>query len=269
MFILRCLGDCVLWCFFFFSSRRRHTRLQGDWSSDVCSSDLALAGAGRVNLFTLVLLCVLAAICADFIWYTLGRFKGIKIIQFICKISLQPDSCVRRTEGAFSKQGARSLLVAKFVPGLNTVAPPLAGIFLMRVPRFLFFDACGALLWSCAYLGVGYAFSNEIERIAEYGPRLGRGLVVLLVGALVSYIAYKFIARQRFLRELRIGRISADELKRKIDAGEDLVIVDLRHSLDFEANPETIPGAFRMDVKELEERNERLPRDRDVILFCT
>jgi rhodanese-related sulfurtransferase len=86
---------------------------------------------------------------------------------------------------------------------------------------------------------------------------------------LAAYIAYKFIARQRFLRELRIARITADELKQKIDAGEELVIVDLRHSLDFEADPHTIPGAFRMDAKDLEEKDDRLPRDRDVILYCT
>jgi len=229
----------------------------------------ALAGAGRMNFFAALLLCLLAAICADAIWYTLGRLKGIKIVQFICKVSLQPDSCVRRTEGAFEKRGARSLLIAKFVPGLSTVAPPLAGIFLMRIERFLVFDALGALLWSGTYLGVGYIFSGEIERVAEYALRLGRGVVLLLVGALVSYIAYKFIVRQRFLRELRIGRISPDELKRKIDAGENVVIVDLRHSMDFEANPETIPGAFRIDAKELEQKNDRLPHDREVILYCT
>jgi rhodanese-related sulfurtransferase len=91
----------------------------------------------------------------------------------------------------------------------------------------------------------------------------------LVIGGLAAYIAYKFIARQRFLRELRIGRITADELKLKIDAGEELVIVDLRHSLDFEADPHTIPGAFRMDAKDLEEKDDRLPRDRDVILYCT
>src|SRR5689334_7659185 len=78
----------------------------------------ALAGTGRLNIFASLILCLVAALCADSIWYTLGRVKGIKIVQFICKVSLQPDSCVRRTEGAFEKQGAKSLLIAKFVPGL-------------------------------------------------------------------------------------------------------------------------------------------------------
>ena len=229
----------------------------------------ALAGTGHLSFFACLSICIFAAVSADSMWYALGRFKGIKVLQFLCKISLEPDSCVRRTEGVFSKQGARSLLVAKFLPGLGTVAPPLAGIFHMRLRRFLLFDACGSLFWAGTFLGLGYIFSGQIERIAERALSMGGWLLVILIGILASYISYKFIARQRFLRELRIGRITVDELKVKIDAGEELVIVDLRHSMDFEADPETIPGAFRMDSRELEEKNDRLPRDREVILYCT
>jgi membrane protein DedA with SNARE-associated domain len=229
----------------------------------------ALAGTGRLSFFASLFCAMFAAVAADFIWYQLGRRKGIKILQLLCRISLEPDSCVRRTEGIFSKHGARSLLVAKFLPGLGIVTPPLAGIFHMRPRRFLLFDAAGALLWAGAFLGLGYAFSGQIERVAEHLAALGGWLLVLLVGALAAYIAYKFIARQRFLRQLRISRITVDELKEKIDSGEDLVIVDLRHSMDFEAAPETIPGAFRMDAKELQEKDDRLPRDREVILYCT
>ncbi len=229
----------------------------------------ALAGTGHMNFFAALSYAIVAAVAADSIWYQLGRRKGISILQLLCKISLEPDSCVRRTEGLFSRQGARSLLLAKFVPGLSTVAPPLAGIFHMRPRRFLLFDALGSLLWAGAFLGIGYVFSNEIERVAEHLAALGGWLVVLLIGVIAAYIGYKIGARRRFLRELRIARITVDELKQKIDAGEDLVIVDLRHSMDFEADPETIPGAFRMDAKELEEKNDRLPREREVVLYCT
>src|SRR5277367_6984182 len=228
----------------------------------------ALAGSHQLNFFFSLFVVGLAAVSADSIWYHLGRRKGIKILQFLCKISLEPDSCVRRTEGVFSRQGACSLLVAKFLPGLSTVAPPLAGIFHMRTSRFLLFDGCGSVLWAGTFLGIGFAFTGEIELIAEHALSLGGWLLVLLIAALVSYISYKFIARQRFMRQLRIGRITPEELKTKIDAREDLIIVDLRHALDFEADPETIPGAFRMDAKELEE-NDRLPHDREVILYCT
>jgi membrane protein DedA with SNARE-associated domain len=229
----------------------------------------ALAGTGHLNFLASLFYVMLEAVAADSIWYQLGRRKGIKVLQLLCKISLEPDSCVRRTEGLFSKQGARSLLLAKFLPGLGTVAPPLAGIFHMRLRRFLLFDALGSLLWAVTFLGLGYIFSGQIERVAEQLASLGGSLLVFVFGAFAAYIAYKFAARQRFLRDLRISRITVEELKKKIDAGEELVIVDLRHSMDFEADPETIPGAFRMDAKELEEKDDRLPRDREVILYCT
>jgi len=229
----------------------------------------ALAGTGRMNFSISLLLCLLATLTADNIWYQLGRRKGIKVLQLLCKISLEPDSCVRRTEGVFAKQGARSLLLAKFIPGLGTVAPPLAGIFHMRPWRFLLFDGLGALLWAGGYLGLGFAFSGELERVAARASALGGKLGVFLIGSLAGYIAYKYVARQRFLRELRIARVTVEELKQKLDAGEEIVIVDLRHSLDFEADPQTIPGAFHMDAKELQEKNDRLPRDREVILYCT
>jgi membrane protein DedA with SNARE-associated domain len=229
----------------------------------------ALAGAGRLNLLVALFSAALGAVAADSIWFQLGRRKGIKILQLLCRISLEPDSCVRRTEGIFSKQGARALLVAKFLPGLGLVTPPLAGIFHMRFRRFLIFDAMGSMLWASAFLSVGYVFSGEIERVAERLASMGVWLLVLIVGALAIYIGYKFAARQRFLHELRIARITVEELKNKIDSGEELTIVDLRHSVDFEAEPETIPGAFHMDARELQEKNDRLPRDREVILYCT
>jgi len=229
----------------------------------------ALAGAGRLSFWGSLALVTIAALSADCIWYLLGKVKGIRILQLLCKISLEPDSCVRRTEGLFAKQGARSLLLAKFVPGLNTVAPPLAGIFHMRVRKFVLYDGLGSLLWGFSVLGVGFVFSEQIETIAEHAERLGSWLAVLILAALAAYILRKWYLRQKFLRDLRIARITPEEVKSKLDAHEDLLIVDLRHALDFEADPETIPGAFRMDAKELEEHGDRLPRDREVVVYCT
>ncbi len=229
----------------------------------------ALAGTGRLNLLAALLYCLVAALAADTIWYQLGKRNGIKVLQLLCRISLEPDSCVRRTEGLFEKQGARSLLFAKFLPGLNTVATPLAGIFHMKFRKFLLFDALGSLLWAGSFLLTGYIFSGEIERIAEHAERLGGGLFVIVIGMLAGYVVYKYVARQNFLRDLRVARISVEELKQKLDSGEELAIVDLRHSLDFEADPETIPGAYRMDSKDLQEKSDSLPHDREVILYCT
>src|SRR5437667_4279 len=124
----------------------------------------------------------------------------------------------------------------------------------MRFRRFLLFDAIGSMLWAGVFLAIGYVFAGQIERVAAQLASLGGWLLVLFAGALGTYIAYKFVARQRFLRELRIARITVDELKEKIDAGEQVTIVDLRHSLDFEAEPETIRGALHIEAKELEEK---------------
>src|SRR5437899_301814 len=146
--------------------------------------------------------------------------------------------------------------------------------FLLKHGSFLVFawvlaDQLGALRWSGSFLGFGYACSGQIERVADRALALGSRLLIFLALALAAWIGWKFLKRQRFIRELRIARITVQELKEKLEAGEDVVIVDLRHSLDFEADPETIPGAVRMDAKELEEKNGLLPRDRDGVLYCT
>jgi len=228
-----------------------------------------LAGTGRLSFTACLLVSLVGAVTADTIWYQLGRTKGIRILQWLCKISLEPDSCVRRTEGIFEKYGAKSLLFAKFLPGLSTVATPLAGIFQMRLRRFLLCDALGSLVWTSTFLGLGYVFSEQIERIAERLRLFGGGALALLLGGLAAYIVYKVVARKKFMRDLRIARITPDELKKKLDSGEHLTIVDLRHSLDFEADPETIPGAFRMDAKELQEKSNPLPHHLEVVLYCT
>ena len=229
----------------------------------------ALAGSGQLNFFACLAVSVFASVCADSIWYEMGRLRGIKVLQLLCKISLEPDSCVRKTEGLFSTQGARSLLVAKFFPGFSTVAPPLAGVFHMRLGSFLLYDTGGSAIWAGSFLLLGYGFSGQIEFIAERAARLGSGLLVLIVAAMAGYIVYKYIGRKRFLHQLRISRITVEELKGKMDAGENVMVVDLRHHLEFDADPETIPGAFRIDAKELQEKTDRLPRDREVILYCT
>src|ERR1700739_394418 len=157
----------------------------------------ALGGMHRLNFGIALLLCMIASVAADTVWYQLGKKRGIRILHWLCRISLEPDSCVRRTEGLFEKQGAKSLLIAKFLPGLNTVATPLAGIFNMKLRRFLAFDALGAILWAGTYLGLGYIFAGQIELIALNAQQVGGGLMVLLGVALGLYISYKFVARQK------------------------------------------------------------------------
>jgi hypothetical protein len=176
---------------------------------------------------------------------------------------------VRRTENAFARNGARSLLVAKFIPGLSTAAPPLAGMLRMRRSRFITWDAAGALLWAGTFAGLGFVFSAQLDRVTAYAQRLGSGLLVLLACGLAAYIVFKYYGRRRFLRELRIARITPEELKQKLDAGEDIAVVDLRHSVDFGSDNAKIPGAKHLDPEEIELRHQEIPRDRDIVLYCS
>jgi membrane protein DedA with SNARE-associated domain len=229
----------------------------------------ALAGAGLLELPVVVAVGVTASLLSDVIWYEIGRVRGSRVTRVLCRISLEPDSCVRRSQDIFARYGGGALLVAKFVPGLNTVAQPLAGILGMRRSRFLLYDAVGALLWIGTYTGLGYVFSEQIGRVVAHARSLGSWLIGLAFAGLVFYIAGKYIRRQRFIRHLRIARITAADLKEKLDAGETLTIVDLRHQLDFGADPMMIPGAVHLSPEELERRSQEIPRDRDVILYCT
>ncbi len=228
----------------------------------------ALAGAGKMNLGMAVGLGVVACLIGDLVWYYLGRQRGAQVLKVLCRISLEPDSCVRRTETFFIRHGTRSLILAKFIPGLSTVTPALAGLFGVSLERFMLYNGLGALLWTAAFIAPGYLLADQLERVAAQAARLGSSLVVLVVGVLALYIAYKYVRRQLLLRELRIARIMPDELKKMLDDGHDVTIVDLRQSLEIEVDPYTIPGAVRMAVEELETRHHEIPRDRDVVLFC-
>ncbi len=229
----------------------------------------ALVGRRQMNVGMVMGLTTIAAVTADVIWFAIGRLRGAKVLQFLCRISLEPDSCVRRTETMFASRGARALLFAKFVPGLGTAAPPLAGMIGMKLRKFVVWDMAGAMLWAGGFIGLGLAFSRQLNRVGEYASRLGAGLVVLLAGGLALYIVWKYVQRRRFLRSLRIARISPEELKDKLDRGDDVTIVDLRHSLDFEADPSHIPGALRLSAENFEARHKEIPRDREIILYCT
>ena len=228
----------------------------------------ALSGTHQMNLGVAIAFAAFGAIASDAMWYELGRQKGVRVLQLLCRISLEPDSCVRRSQVSFGRNGARVLLVAKFIPGLNAMAAPLSGVIRMGWRRFLLFDTIGALLWVSAFTMTGYTFSSDLERVAARAAYLGEWLLVLLLAAFAGYILWKFYNRQKFLQKLKIARITPEELKEKMDAGEDLIVVDLRHSLDFDANPETIPGALHIDAAEFEEASEVIPRDREIVLFC-
>jgi membrane protein DedA with SNARE-associated domain len=228
----------------------------------------ALAYTGQVNLFLCIGVGVCAALLSDMFWYTLGRKRGSTVLSSICRIALEPDSCVRRTESFFGVYGARSLLITKFVPGLSAVSTPLAGIIRMSLPRFILFDVLGILFWAGSYTLVGFIFGKELDRALDYAGGMGKTLFVLVAGGLTIYVLWKYSLRRRFLDQLVTARITPDELKRKLDAGENITIIDVRHALDLEAEPYVIPGALRMSLDQAE-GHPALSSAREIVVYCT
>ena len=229
----------------------------------------ALTAAGRLSGAVVLLVSVAASLAGDLIWYRLGRSRGHKVLKWICRLTLEPDSCVRRSEDVFAHYRGRALLVAKFIPGLNAAAAPMAGHLGMSLPSFLLYDLAGAFLWAGTFFGIGLLFSAQIEDVALMMARLGSWAIVVAVSALGGYLSWKYLQRRRFLHKLRIARISPVDLMDKIAAGEDVVIIDLRHDLEFESENVRLPGAIHFLPAEVEQRHTEIPRDRDIVLYCT
>jgi membrane protein DedA with SNARE-associated domain len=229
----------------------------------------ALAGLGNFSFSTSLALAVGAALCSDLIWFRLGRVRGHSILNLLCRMSLEPDSCVSNTKTLFGKLGARALLIAKFVPGLGATAAPLAGLTRMNPWKFLAADITGAIIWSATYLATGYLFRNQLELAAEQASRLGSFLLLLIGAVLGTYVGLKYYQRRRFIVGLRVARITPEALMQMITEGDSIAVVDLRHELEVESDRFKLPGAIWMTLDEIETRHEQIPRDRDVILYCT
>jgi membrane protein DedA with SNARE-associated domain len=184
-----------------------------------------LAGFGELNLGLVFCLACLAALLSDQFLYLVGIRRGSKVLSTLCRISLDPDSCVRRTKNIFIRYGARSLLVAKFLPGVATIAPTLAGISHMRLVRFLLFDGLGTLIWVGVFVLLGYQFGRELEDFITTDGGLGSWVGLIVPVGLAAYIAWKYIQRKRFLHQLAIARITPEEVKQRLDAGDAFVLI--------------------------------------------
>lgn len=229
----------------------------------------ALARAGQMKLAAVIALPVFASLIAHFAWFEAGRRHGTKVLRLLCRISLEPDSCVRRTQNMFARFGQGSVMVAPFVPGLSTVVPPLAGMSGMSRPRFVLLDGAGAILWALLFSGLGWAFGAELAELIEPAVRMGAPFAAAAVLSFLAWLGFKLYQRQSLLRDLRVARISPLDLKARLDAGEQALIVDLRHSLELLADPRTLPGALVVAADELAHRWQEIPRDREIVLYCS
>jgi membrane protein DedA with SNARE-associated domain/rhodanese-related sulfurtransferase len=212
---------------------------------------------------------VAACVVADLAWYVAGRLYGNRVMKMLCWISLTPDSCVSDTQLRFERWGANAIIIAKFIPGFAVIAPPLAGALRMRWPRFVGLSAIGATLWVTCFLGVGMLLKPQIDRLLPVAQEFGATLLALLLALLLGYIAYKWWERQRFYSMLRMARISVTELHELMDQGGTPLIVDVRSPSATALESRRIPGALHVPLHQMGKHVQDLPRDRELVLYCT
>ena len=229
----------------------------------------ALAADGRLPLFSLFAWSVIACLAADCGWFLIGRKYGIRVLKTLCRISLEPDSCVSQTQNRFERWGVKSLVIAKFVPGLAIIAPPMAGAMRIGWPRFVAFSACGAVLWVGAGLAAGVLFKSQIAGLLAHVSEIGGIAAAAAAALLTAYIAYKWWERRRFYQMLRMARISVGELYELLQAGAPPVVIDVRSITARDLEPRWIPGALHVPLHEVAQRLQDLPLDREIVLYCS
>ncbi|HXC94630.1 MAG TPA: VTT domain-containing protein [Edaphobacter sp.] len=233
-----------------------------------------LSATHRVSWIGITLSMLLACIIADTIWFALGRRYGNSVLKLLCRLSFEASTCVSKTEGYFTRRGAVTLLFAKFVPGLSTVAAPIAGQTGMSLPRFLAWDIAGSIIWGETFILAGRFFGDLAKKSVPFFQWLGHFAFYIFVVMVLGFLAHRIWKQRKFLQQVRELRLEPSELKEMLDESEKLgtpspFIVDLRHPLDYLPDPRVLPGALRIGPNELRQHSEIIPRDRDVILYCT
>lgn len=229
----------------------------------------ALTAEHQISFGAAFLAGLVACLIADTSWFLIGRRFGHHVLRILCRLSMEPTICVRKTQDSFARRRSVMLMFAKFVPGLATLAAPIAGENGMSLGAFLFFDGIGAVLWLTALLTGGRLFGDALEHDPSVLDWVGRSSGALLLLAIAGWFAWRVLRRRALLQKLVQSRLEPQELKAQLDAGEQVYIVDLRHPLELVAEPFTLPSATHFSPDALAARHTQIPRDRDVVLFCT
>ncbi len=223
----------------------------------------ALIGLGNYSFGAAAGTALIAALISDSAWYLVGSRKGGSVLKVLCRISLEPDSCVSTTRYWFHRLGGWAVVIAKFFPGLSTIAAPMAGLSRMPWWKFLALDSAGILVWAGTYMSIGMLFREQLEEAAALVARLGFGVAMLMGGPLALWIMWKYWKRRCFIKSLIVARITPEELLERID---EVVLIDLRAAEEVE---DRLPGAIWLNRRELEAQARNIPRDRDVVIYCS
>lgn len=227
----------------------------------------ALVGSGQYSFATLLVTALLGALLADTFWYLAGRKYGKRVLGKLCKISLSPDSCVRQTESLYLRVGPPALLVCKFIPGFASISSALAGASGTRLWVFIIMDGLGAALWAGSALWLGSIFSTAIDDLLNILMEMGKWGTLLVLAALLVFVASKWWERKRFLKDLRMARISVDDLHALLTKGEAPVILDTRAPELVEDG--WIPGAQFITLESLPELPKIVQENDAVVLYCS
>ena len=233
-----------------------------------------MSAAHKLHIAYALPLIVLACLISDSAWYFLGRRYGSRVMNVLCRFSLEAATCVEKTQGRVTRQGAFTLLFAKWVPGFSTVAAPVIGQARVSYAKFVAYDILGSIVWAGAWLFAGRFFGDLAKRSSEFFTVLERSALGLLLVMIIGVVGYRWFKRRRFLYDLRGLRLEPAQLLAMMnDARREHLpapfIVDLRHPLDILPDPRALPGAVRIGPDELKQRNNLIPRDRDVVVYCT
>jgi membrane protein DedA with SNARE-associated domain/rhodanese-related sulfurtransferase len=228
----------------------------------------ALAAIGKLFWLECVAVALSACLLSDFVWYSAGRRYGSRILKLLCRISISPDYCVTQTEDTFNRWGPKSMIVAKFVPGFSTIAPPMAGAMGTSRERFLAYALSGGLLWIGTFMGLGAIFHDSIDDILHFLSTMGMTALAVIAAIFGLVVGVKFYERRRFYKALRMARITVRELKDLIDGGQEPLIVDARSRTAQQMEP-AIPGALLYNREAPGDVFLDISRDRPIIVYCS
>ncbi len=225
----------------------------------------ALAATGQMHFDLGLWIALLTCMVGDALWYELGRTRGDSVLSILCRISLEPESCIRRSKNFFEKGASRTLLLSKWLPGLSHVIPAVAGLSGVRRQQFFLVNAAGSALWILVLMLAGYLPVKHVPLAPAIGSVVFEASLVLLAGN----VLVKYAQKRRFLKDLYKARIAPQDLLAMLDSGQEVVILDLRHPLDSVTDPRTLPGALRVLPDDVTHRAGLLPKDREIVLYCT
>lgn len=228
----------------------------------------AVAASGHLSVVGILVAALAACLLSDLAWYWAGRCFGGSVLHALCRISLSPDSCLRQSQVRFERWGGRMLVIAKFVPGLAIVAPPLVGAMGLPVRMFVVLDGLGALLWAGVPVALGYVFAAQIDTLLAALASAGKLAFDLVLGVVVLYILGRWWRRRALMVALRVARITVDELHRDMADGRAPVVVDVRSKTSRRLDRRIVPGALLAELERVGDALHGIPVDQELVIYC-